>query len=1685
MRTPLTLVLILATALASAAEGPGLGNLNYAAAEVDRPIARFVSPFNHGLVAMVKGFLFVGQGGPGGGQISFFDVANPRAPRLVGATASATIGELHSFGQVGDFLAVAVEGGVDIYNIADPTSPKLHGRLVDAGSTDEWLCWQWPFIYQTLGNGGMNVIDASDPARPVLVRRLSRTQTGGFNAGTVDAIGNLMTITFKRNGGSGVATFDLSDPANPTLLDSLIDGAPTYSTAVADNRLFGFGNDGFFYVFDINDPRDIKRIHKSVQVGDKGGYGVYHDDIVHGGFTNFLVRFDARANAARSIPKATFDGGIAGDWDFMTAVGNLTFCGNDDGGGSTWIPSQTAPDTTPPRVTMVQPRANATGVAVTSCVGVVLSDRADDRSVKPTSFFVRKVGGSALPGRISFSVQNTLSLTPDQRLDPATTYEVVLPANGVKDQSGNAITAQFISRFTTAGGALPPPAPNQAPSVALTSPTAGQSFTAPATIAMAATASDSDGTIARIEFLRGGAVVGTDTSAPFTFSLANVAAGSVALAARATDNAGATTTSATVTVTINAPTPGNQAPTVALTSPSSGQSFAAPATIGLAATASDSDGTIARVEFLRGGVVVGTDTSAPFTFSLANVAAGSVALAARATDNIGAVTTSAAVTVTVNAAGGNNAAPTVAITAPADGATVAQGSALTARGSVADADGGTLTVRWFIDRRGDGKQAALLLETTQAPGAITVTRTMSGTIISTANEAVSLGDVGADYTLRLEASDGVHALATVERTFRLGAAGAATALTVTVPRPTPALIGRSVAFGTGIVVAGALGTPRFAWSFGDGTADTALATSANASHVFARAGHFLVVLRVQDDRGAGTQVTTSFIQTIHHPLTAVAPTNASSIALDAARGRVWAVNSDAGTVAAVDVATRGKRFEVATGRDPRTVAVAPDGTIWVTNRGVATISVVDGATGSKLTDIGLPRGSAPHGVAFAPDGSAAYVTLEATGRLLRLSPSTRAVTATLDLGPTVRGIAIAADSRRVLVTRFVSPADRGEVYDVDGPAMLLVRTIALAIDPGLGGANPDDEEAGRGVPNYLAGITISPDGRRAWVPCKKDNIQRGTARDGRSLGHDSTVRALVAPIDLAANAEVIAERIDLNDSEQPTAVAFTPLGDHLLVALQGNNLVMPFDAATGGPESTSGLGPAGLAPRGLVFAANGTRLFVHNFMSRDLAVWDTTGFADSSDLAQKALGSVATQASEPLSAQVLTGKRIFYNAADRRMSLEGYLSCASCHVEGGHDGRVWDFTQRGEGLRNTTDLRGRRGSGHGRVHWSANFDEIQDFEHDIRAGFGGLGFMSDAAFNTGTRNTTLGDRKAGQSADLDALAAYVTSLSAVADSPTRNADGTLGSAGVRGRAVFARLNCQTCHAGNDFTDSASNQLHDVGTIKATSGRRLGAALTGIDTPTLRGLSDGAPFLHDGSAATLAAVFDQGTAGSAHGLVRALSSGERGDLLAFLQQIDGGEPAVPANQGGGAPVLSGQDIGAVGAAGSTAIAGEVVTIRASGVDIFGNRDEFHFAHQTMTGDGEIIAQVTGLVDTNEWAKAGVMIRDGLAADARHAMTVVTPRNGVAFQRRTAIAGASSHTAGSRTAAPRFVRLVRSGSTLTSFEGSDGVTWTQVGAVIIALPATIRVGLCVSSHNDGTLTTATFTNVRIIPVVPGVN
>jgi YVTN family beta-propeller protein len=680
--------------------------------------------------------------------------------------------------------------------------------------------------------------------------------------------------------------------------------------------------------------------------------------------------------------------------------------------------------------------------------------------------------------------------------------------------------------------------------------------------------------------------------------------------------------------------------------------------------------------------------------------------------------------------------------------------------------------------------------------------------------------------------------------------------------------------------------PRYKWLFGDGSPETAYSTSVNASHIYSQPGLYVVKVTATDD--SGVEKSDTFVQAIHQPSTTNRPNTSSNIAI--ASNRLWVVNQDNDSVSVFDANTNNKLAEIPVGLAPRSVAIAPNGNVWVANKGAATISVINPNTLAVAQTIALPFASQPYGVAFSPAGGSAYVALEGSGRLLKLDAASGAQQGSVDTGSHVRGVAVGSDGNTVYVSRFITPRLPGEetaivqtntgvggqVIVVNAVNMSVANTIILQHSD-----KPDTEVQGGGLPNYLGAAAISPDGGSAWVPSKQDNIKRGTLRNGTGLNFQNTVRAIASRINLGSNSEDFDARVDHDNSSMSSAAAFDRYGNYVFVALETSREIALIDAFTNREIWRLSVGRA---PQGLAVSPDGSRLYVSNFMDRSVTVFDLTALMSRGEKTLPVLATLNSVSTEKLSAQVLNGKQLFYDARDPRLARDGYMSCAACHNDGGQDGRVWDFTGFGEGLRNTIALNGRSGA-QGFLHWSGNFNEVHDFEGQIRNFAGGTGLMTDAQFNTGTRNQPLGDPKAGLSTDLDALVSYLSSLNRTASSPLRNADGTLTTAAVAGRQVFINANCAQCHSGISFTNSGPANLQNIGTIKPTSGQRLNGTLTGIDVPTLRDVWATAPYLHDGSAATLA------DAVSAHNNV-SLNAGDLENLVAYLQQIGDQEASAP-------------------------------------------------------------------------------------------------------------------------------------------------------------------------------------------------
>jgi YVTN family beta-propeller protein len=691
---------------------------------------------------------------------------------------------------------------------------------------------------------------------------------------------------------------------------------------------------------------------------------------------------------------------------------------------------------------------------------------------------------------------------------------------------------------------------------------------------------------------------------------------------------------------------------------------------------------------------------------------------------------------------------------------------------------------------------------------------------------------------------------------------------------------------------------QYSWDFGDGTAATAFSTSPAISRVWPNPGVYTVTLKVRNSHGDIS--TRRFYQAVQPSGNSATPAAATSpIAVQARPGssdRLWVVNPDNDSVSVIDLASNTRLAEIPLSAQPVSITLGSNGLAYVATARGARVHVIDMSSLAVVSNFSLTPGSLPQGI-LLQDNNIGFLSMEGTGEIFRFTTA-GAVTAVASI-PGARHLALSPDRTRLLVSRFITGAVPGEatasvpgtggaeVIELNPATLARLRSFTLGFS-----TRPDTTAGARGVPNYLGPAAIAPNGRSAWVPSKQDNVQRGTLRGGATqpLDFQTSVRAVASRLDLQANAEDLPGRVDMDNAGVASAALYHPGGAYLFVALETNRQVAVLDAQ--GKRELFRL-EVGRAPQGLALSSDARWLLVSNFMDRTVSRISLARLLDQGEASLPAPQVISTVASERLPTAVLRGKQFFYDARDTRLARDSYLSCASCHNDGGHDGRTWDFTGVGEGLRNTVSLRGRGGTGgggaggnHGRLHWSGNFDEVQDFEGQIRALAGGTGLMSDALFNAGSRSLPLGDAKAGLSADLDALAAYVNSLDSFDPSPWR-VGGQLSAQAQTGQTLFAR-SCASCHGGQAFSSSSTGVLANVGTIKATSGQRLGQALTGLDVPTLRDAWATAPYLHDGSAATLEDAI------RAHTTLN-VPAGDVAPLAAFVREMGSAQaPVAPVN-----------------------------------------------------------------------------------------------------------------------------------------------------------------------------------------------
>ncbi|MEZ4638680.1 MAG: hypothetical protein R2856_27585 [Caldilineaceae bacterium] len=449
-----------------------------------------------------------------------------------------------------------------------------------------------------------------------------------------------------------------------------------------------------------------------------------------------------------------------------------------------------------------------------------------------------------------------------------------------------------------------------------------------------------------------------------------------------------------------------------------------------------------------------------------------------------------------------------------------------------------------------------------------------------------------------------------------------------------------------------------------------------------------------------------FLPIIAHVIPPPAPTDgrpswSAPLALSADEHTLWAVNADAGSITAVDTETETVVAEIAVGEEPVALAVAPDDrAIYVVDAAAGALTIVDARTYTVTAMLDV--GPEPAGIALSPSGRTAYVALTAADEIVVVDLAARRIVHRVAVAAKPYAIAVTDDAdaadndETVLVTHFwARPRADGEPARDDGREGVVSRIRAA--DHGVGEiVLPPNEN---GFANLIAGVALHQD--RAWLPHLR-------AAPDAPVGLTTTVFAAVSSLALSED-EVTEDAnayLPLNDQEifgspvnNPVAAVPSPDGERLYVVLAGSDLLEVIDVADPTAPRLVRFLATGRNPQGIAVRQDGARGYVLNALSRSVTVFD---------LAALTLRNEIIVTGETLDAATLRGKILFNHAADPRLSQGSWISCASCHPNGGADGVTWLFP---DGIRQTPPLWNATATLP--WHWSAALDEAQDVETTI------------------------------------------------------------------------------------------------------------------------------------------------------------------------------------------------------------------------------------------------------------------------------------------------------------------------------------------------------------------------------------
>ena len=566
------------------------------------------------------------------------------------------------------------------------------------------------------------------------------------------------------------------------------------------------------------------------------------------------------------------------------------------------------------------------------------------------------------------------------------------------------------------------------------------------------------------------------------------------------------------------------------------------------------------------------------------------------------------------------------------------------------------------------------------------------------------------------------------------------------------------------------------------------------------------------------------------------------------------VNSDNNSVTVVDVKERKALREILVGDKP-------EGVTWIGKGSLAAVTVFredvvvffDALTGKIVHK--TPVFDEPYGIVANKDGSRVWVTLDYPGRLVEIDPKDFSVKAEHKVGSFVRGLALAPDESKLYVTEFYTG-------------------ILHAIEPNSGKVL--DTWKGHSTDNLARHVAIHPTRPKAYLSHIRSKID---VIDGSGSIFPQVSICDLVPAATPGQKRRTSIGMDTYNGVRVVTnaheAALSPDGKLIYTIYAGTNdmnisRVIDDDyremAPIGSPISI------GQNPRAVRVSPDGKEVYVYTTL--DFAV----NFYDSSITKKLATVKVCEPAKSP---EWVRGKALFGMALPP-MTNPRWVACSSCHPDGLTDGRIW---QNPEGLRKSPQFFGMAHTHP--LHWSADRDEVQDFEYTIRSKLmkgGGL-VRGNIKNKVGFAPLELSETMAERSKDLDALAIYSNSFEATQLSP-HAPTGKLSESAERGKKLFtdAKVGCATCHSGPYFTDSSLQKpfkVHDVGTGTQDPSEKMGPK---YDTPSLLYVYRTAPYLHHGKAATLHDVLTTANVGDKHGVTSHLKKDEVDDLVEFLKAL---------------------------------------------------------------------------------------------------------------------------------------------------------------------------------------------------------